>query len=315
MKLREYENRFSTGNIMGAIMYIEGKMSEPLALRMFSGEDVAWFTNKNTYPAGKIIMVRIDSNDLLDSEVTGFVAGLYPLMEGDVICLQDNVEEVVTRVKEGNGSPYPIVTKNGQYSWKDVLKVKKKGDVEKIVQVRQGVFETNSSSTHSISIEQVDSEYLLDVLMPNWSSDKNDGIEMNILRIDKNFGNLEFGWEYKRYYNMNDKIIYAYLYAIGSEVYKHKSKTEQIIKERVQMLEDLLLEHSGAISVQWYITNDCSKETDECSFGFIDHASLCRNNEIFLSKENLRSFLFNKKSYIEIDNDNDCKYCYDDVYA
>ena len=119
MKLREYNNRFPDRNILGAIMYFPEHMSEPKALRYFSGKDTAWFVDPKTYPNGKIIIAQISIDELINTEVIGWVAFKNPLMDGDFVYVNGKKERV-ERVKEGDGSPYPIVTNKSQYNWSEV---------------------------------------------------------------------------------------------------------------------------------------------------------------------------------------------------
>lgn len=127
MKLREYANRFPGGNIWGAIIYIPGQMSRPMALVMYSGqpaEGIAWFSNVDQYPDGQMTLILTSSEDLLNMEVSGFARPCQPLMEGDYIWVADRRERVI-RVKEGNGSPYPIITARGQYKWTEIKMISK----------------------------------------------------------------------------------------------------------------------------------------------------------------------------------------------
>ena len=100
-------------------MYFPEYMSEPKALRYVSGKDTVWFTDPKTYPSGEIIIAQISMNELINSEVIGWVAFKNPLMDGDYVWINGKKERV-ERVKEGDGSPYPIVTKHGQYRWSEV---------------------------------------------------------------------------------------------------------------------------------------------------------------------------------------------------
>lgn len=125
MKLREYENRFSDHNILGAVLDLKNLGYNTKALKMYSGEQV-WLIDESTYPSGKIIIEDIPVNDLLDSEVIKFINRPSPLMEGDYVMFTDGHKEKVTRVKEGNASPYPIVTEKSQYKWNEISMVIKK---------------------------------------------------------------------------------------------------------------------------------------------------------------------------------------------
>ena len=121
MKLREYENRFRDGKISGAIMYIPGYMTKPMAFRYYSG-NYAWFVDIETYPGGKMTLVEMSANELLNMEVIDYVIPKNPLMEGDYVYIGKEKQRV-ERIKEGDGSPYPIITEQGQYRWDEIKMV------------------------------------------------------------------------------------------------------------------------------------------------------------------------------------------------
>ena len=125
MKLREYVNRFKDGNLIGAILYIQNEMAYPMVLKMVS-KGCAWFMDKEAYPSGEIKIIEIEPNSLLDLPVLGWVNRIIePLMEGDYIHFVDKDKERVTKIKEGDGSPFPIVTESGQYRWSEIIMVSK----------------------------------------------------------------------------------------------------------------------------------------------------------------------------------------------
>jgi hypothetical protein len=70
------------------------------------------------------------------------------------------------------------------------------------------------------------------------------------------------------------------------------------------MLEEIIREELDVEDIVW---NIATSYRDKGIEGYIDHQSSAgegQNIEIFNSKEILRSFLFNKESYIQLDNDN-----------
>jgi len=131
--------------------------------------------------------------------------------------------------------------------------------------IRQGVFETNSSSTHSISIDE--NATVFSSITP----DKNGNIVLT---------GGEFGWEFETYYSPLVKANYCAL-DIGDNVDEKK------------MLIEVIKEHTGA--------KDVIFELD----GYIDHQSAGTTSDAFESKELLKSFIFGKNSVLETGNDND----------
>jgi len=166
--------------------------------------------------------------------------------------------------------------------------------------IRGGVFETNSSSMHSLSINGKDN-----VSHPTL--------------MNGYFG--EFGWGYDTYSNPEDRLSYL-LTAIAQRL--------QISYEYSEGNKDLFL------SSKWFLwTNELIKDftsneisfnwenisTSYYCFGYIDHQSINSqkddegmyvadilsdfwSNDKNKFKENMKEFIFNNKYEIVIDNDN-----------
>lgn len=100
--------------------------------------------------------------------------------------------------------------------------------------VRQQVFETNSSSTHSISVCSDIKNYIFDILCPN-----DDG------QIELDGG--EFGWEWEEYNDAHTKANYLSLQ------YQNK--------EELQLLTLEIMEQTGANEIIYNFN------------GYIDHQS------------------------------------------
>jgi len=142
--------------------------------------------------------------------------------------------------------------------------------------IRQNVFETNSSSSHSISISFNDSKDLLDnSLIPN-----EDG---NIVLRGQ-----DFGWEIEDYNDAETKAVYMALYATryaGNESEEFTTTLIEVIKKQTKCQEVIL------------------PSEDE---GHIDHQSVDSEDyhHVFYNPDNLRQFIFNRESYLHTDNDN-----------
>lgn len=144
--------------------------------------------------------------------------------------------------------------------------------------IRKGVFETNSSSCHSLSIDN--NADVLDTLYPN----ENGNI---ILKGGK------FGWEEENYNDAKTKANYALLIAIGS--YFDDNDIEYLENNvKYQMLKKVIEEQTGG---------KLELDIKSLSYSYIDHQS-SDNDEMFNSEEHLKMFIFNPKSVLYTDNDN-----------
>ena len=138
--------------------------------------------------------------------------------------------------------------------------------------IRRNTFETNSSSTHCVTLCTAKSTFMPVVL------------ENEILEVEPG----EYGWEDAYYDSFYSKLSYAYTYAAnyGSS-------------EDLEALKEALLENTNAKEVvfvkledRWY------------PHGYIDHQSVGEAALIFENKDSLTNFLFNKGSNVLTDNDN-----------
>lgn len=142
-------------------------------------------------------------------------------------------------------------------------------------QIRSSVFETNSSSTHSLTVGETGSG----VMATLWID------EEGKVKI----GGGDFGWEQEIYHDAQTKADYLAIYA--RECYPD---------DRIGSLSlwDIL---SSVIQTQ----TGCREVVYE-SDGYIDHQSVEDNDlhGLFESPAQLREFIFNPTSYLETDNDN-----------
>jgi hypothetical protein len=131
--------------------------------------------------------------------------------------------------------------------------------------VRTSVFETNSSSSHSISVAKGDMDFVMDTIYPD-----QDG-------VIKVFGQ-EFGWGWEKFNDSMTKLAYVFQDQGGS----HNDLIVEVVKEQTGALE-VIFDEAG---------------------GYIDHDGCGTAGEVVRNKEDLRQFIFNKNSWLFIGNDN-----------
>ena len=150
-----------------------------------------------------------------------------------------------------------------------------RGDKDnKMIQVRHGVFETNSSSTHSIAI-------------PRKISRKD--IPKSLVF---DFG--DFGWEHTEV----DPCDYLYTAIYNCD--------QSMVTERLQKLSDCLERHN--ISYTFSKPNPAWYDTSELSYGDIDHAyelDSCGFFSILEDDDMLLRYLTAGRVYTGSDNDGD----------
>lgn len=136
---------------------------------------------------------------------------------------------------------------------------------------RLNVFETNSSSSHSITIE-VGAEW--DNIIP-----ENGKILL--------YGG-EFGWKECEY---NDALTKANYCAVACKLgYTNFTKKE---------LKEVIRDFTGASKVKFKFNTNYKG-----NYSYIDHQSNDTLLGIVDTKEELKDFIFNKSSYLYTDNDN-----------
>lgn len=150
--------------------------------------------------------------------------------------------------------------------------------------VRRGMFETNSSSTHSITIEAGE---LNDTIGP-----QDDG------KIHLGFG--EFGWEEVDYWDAQTKAEYCHTWCWTSGgVPEGSDEGECPHPVQLAMLYKVIQEHTGC-----EVVTEVDVDDEWNPYGYIDHQSADVCIEAFESEENLKAFIFNSASLLHTDNDN-----------
>lgn len=145
-------------------------------------------------------------------------------------------------------------------------------------QIRNNVFETNSSSVHTISI----------------SNSSPQSID-NYIFFDRG----EYGWEWEIYNSCQDKA--NYLYECMIDLFYHNNSLEEKC-DRIR--EELAL---------YEVDCDFAKVNGDNVFdGYVDHGSQNEElvNYLLDNPDKLIDYLFNDTSYIATGNDNvDSMYC------
>ena len=143
------------------------------------------------------------------------------------------------------------------------------------VQVRDGVFETNSSSTHAFNVFNSTEKYEIP----------------ESIHIDLN--EHSFGWECDTYYDICNKLAYL---CILADDYADESKGQ----EQLEKLKALIYA-AGVKDLEIIPAKEGNWNT------YVDHG----NNATYILDDMLENpdilydFLFNPLSYIETGNDND----------
>jgi hypothetical protein len=145
--------------------------------------------------------------------------------------------------------------------------------------IRRSVFETNSSSTHSLVIT--------------------DAVDFDTVGLNDH-GALEipaqdFGWEVQTYSDAPSKMSYVAIYV------RDWVKGDQADYFK-KMLDEMLVEHTGAT----YVQHPEEIEGDYDSGGYIDHQSVEDRDldHLFESKDTLKNFIFGRGNLLLTDNDN-----------
>lgn len=169
---------------------------------------------------------------------------------------------------------------------------------------RQGVFETNSSSSHSISLA------------------KESTVKSKLPIIDDEIviETRDFDWGYESYTDAPSKLAYIIAdlfgpvgihYKVSDILIKEKASFDSWVKSlndrekaKYEMLLKVLKKVTGISKLRVIIDYG---EDDYCygPLGRIDHQSQGTTDDIFdEGEEALENFIFNPKSELIIDNDN-----------
>lgn len=138
------------------------------------------------------------------------------------------------------------------------------------ITTRISVFETNSSSSHSIAIK-IGEEW--DTIIPD---------EEGIIKLNGG----EFGWQWEKF---NDSLTKANYCAVSFKYYEDK----------LESLKEIIKNYTGATDVIFNFSDDYS----DYNWAYVDHQSNNILNDY--GDEDLSNFIFNKSSWLFLGNDNE----------
>lgn len=157
-------------------------------------------------------------------------------------------------------------------------------------QIRSGVFETNSSSIHSIAIRRGSRELGINTVLNSGGA------------IAFNLG--EFGWAAKKYTSVEKRASYLWTMAC-SDTKKDADQREKFIRETLAELDIRCVFEPVVRKVYSDFGYECCEKEDGDYF-YIDHSDSWDwfKEKIFSDKELLLDFLFGDSNVVTY-NDND----------
>lgn len=162
-------------------------------------------------------------------------------------------------------------------------------------QIRDRVFETNSSSSHSVTIDGAELE--------DFGLDK-ETLREGVIRVALQSDG--YGWEWRRYYKPENKIAYLLLQLQGGSLssdfdlpYDEDHSNRFRDDNRTDYFLRTIEEATGCRVV---ITRD----DEDFLYGYtIDHDSVGRGLEHLGDADEILKLVFGRNSYVETGNDND----------
>lgn len=150
---------------------------------------------------------------------------------------------------------------------------------------RANVFETNSSSSHSLTISAGE------IIEPPFDKAT---LRKGVVSIKR----AEYGWEWRRMFRAESKLSYLLTQLLQGEpspVNDDENWIDELAATRpeVAMLNRVVKEFTG-----------CKLQLLP-SEGYIDHDSNGRGLELFQDEAKLKQFLFNRESWVQTGNDNE----------
>lgn len=147
--------------------------------------------------------------------------------------------------------------------------------------VRNKIFETNSSSTHSFTLSEDKIQYQLPIhIHPDWEG--------------------EFGWDFETWRSKEEKLAYVLRCYMSLVDYKYSSNKDIYMGNLYRAFKPIQ-NRFKKIGITFDLPT-----YDEWKYGYVDHGNEYVEdlNYIYNNDENLLKFILNDNSYIEGGNDN-----------
>jgi hypothetical protein len=164
------------------------------------------------------------------------------------------------------------------------------------MQIRDAVFETNSSSSHSVTIDR---EEVVDLQL------QKETLRDGVIRVELHHDG--YGWEWYRYYKPENKIAYMVTQFAGGHLPSGCSDLSASDDHVALFREDTrcdwflrTIEEASGCRVE--ITR--SSEDTDWGYG-INHQSVGRDIEEISDEADILKLVFGRNSYVETGNDND----------
>lgn len=157
------------------------------------------------------------------------------------------------------------------------------------VKVRSGVFETNSSSSHSLVL----ADGFTNMVEPPIPDSMMDDGAIHVF-------SGEYGWEIETYYDVSSKLSYLYTDAmIGETDADPNDKEYQESNKNLKLIVDAVKQYAG-VDVVFH-----KEISDYHPFGYIDHQSVGLISTVWdAGIDGVIRFVFSNDSSFETDNDN-----------
>jgi hypothetical protein len=165
-------------------------------------------------------------------------------------------------------------------------------------QIRDGVFETNSSSSHSVTIDRSE---VIAIDLPK------DVLREGVLRVQ--LSSKDYGWGWTRFRRPENKIAYMLIQYAGGYLPSEA--------ENLQAGDDHADIFRENVRCAWFLSTieratgcriEVTRETDDTTWGYVvDHQSIGNGVDEINDDDDILRLVFGKNSFIETGNDNDAR--------
>lgn len=159
-----------------------------------------------------------------------------------------------------------------------------------MLKIRNKIFETNSSSTHSFTVDSSTDYEIKPFVEPNWQA--------------------EFGWQFTTWDSPEDKLAYIIRCLLNGYNWNYNGVERDSWKDEDFIQNEMIVNTLKPFKDRCnYLGFDFSYPTiADLELGYIDHENEYKLEieDLILEDKDLLSFVFNPRSVIEGGNDNEC---------